>query len=49
MILKPRLEDLKAIGYYLGKIILGLSLTMLIPVILGIFKRALEVLFGCLL
>ncbi|HLD82381.1 MAG TPA: potassium transporter TrkG, partial [Candidatus Omnitrophota bacterium] len=61
MILKPRLEDLKAIGYYLGKIILGLSLTMLIPVILGIacqeinpaldFLIALEVslIFGLLL
>jgi trk system potassium uptake protein TrkH len=36
MILKPRWEEVKIIGYYLGKIILGLSLTMLIPIILGI-------------
>jgi len=35
MILKPRLEDLKIIGYYLGKIIIGLGLTMLIPIVLG--------------
>jgi len=33
MILKPRLQDLKIIGYYLGKIILGLGLAMLIPII----------------
>jgi trk system potassium uptake protein TrkH len=37
MILKPRLEDIKIIGYYLGKIIIGLGLTMLIPAILGLF------------
>jgi len=36
MILKPRLTDVKIIGYYLGKIILGLGLTMLVPLILGI-------------
>jgi len=36
MILKPRINDVKIIGYYLGKIILGLGLTMLIPIILGI-------------
>ncbi len=36
MILKPRLEDIKTIGYYLGKIILGLGLTMLIPIIIGL-------------
>ncbi|MDD5166744.1 MAG: potassium transporter TrkG [Candidatus Omnitrophica bacterium] len=40
MILKPRLEDVKIIGYYLGRIIIGLGLTMLIPVIVGIgFKE----------
>lgn len=33
MVLKPNLEDLKAIGYYLGKIIIGLGLTMLIPLV----------------
>ena len=35
MILKPHIEDIKAIGYYLGKIILGLAFTMLIPIIMG--------------
>ncbi|MFA4842631.1 MAG: TrkH family potassium uptake protein, partial [Candidatus Omnitrophota bacterium] len=36
MILKPRLEDIKNIGYYLGKIMIGLGLTMLIPIIIGL-------------
>ncbi len=36
MILKPRAEDFKIIGYYLGKIIVGLGLTMLLPIFLGI-------------
>ncbi|MDD5097856.1 MAG: potassium transporter TrkG, partial [Candidatus Omnitrophica bacterium] len=36
MILKPRLEDFKIIGFYLGKIILGLAFTMAIPIIIGI-------------
>lgn len=35
MILKPRIADLKSIGYYLGKVILGLGFTMLIPIIMG--------------
>jgi len=35
MILKPHKEDIKAIGYYLGKITLGLGFTMLIPIIMG--------------
>jgi trk system potassium uptake protein TrkH len=35
MVLKPRLQDLKIIGFYLGKIILGLAFTMLIPVLIG--------------
>ena len=38
MILRPCLDDFKNIGYYLGKIILGLGLTMLIPVILGLTR-----------
>ncbi len=37
MILRPRLEDLKIIGFYLGKIILGLALTMVIPILAGLF------------
>ncbi len=36
MILKPRLEDIKIIGFYLGKIILGLALTMVLPIVLGL-------------
>lgn len=36
MILRPRLEDLKIIGFYLGKIIFGLGLIMIIPLILGL-------------
>jgi len=41
MILKPRLEDLKIIGFYLGKIILGLALTMVIPIFIALcFKES---------
>lgn len=36
MVFKPNLEDIKRIGYYLGKIVLGLSLTLLLPAILGL-------------
>ncbi len=36
MILKPQLKDLKTIGFYLGKIILGLAFTMVIPIIIGL-------------
>lgn len=36
MILRPNLEDIKNIGYYLGKIIIGLGLTMLVPAIIGL-------------
>jgi len=39
MILKPRLEDLKIIGFYLGKIILGLALTMLVPILTGVISK----------
>jgi trk system potassium uptake protein TrkH len=50
MILKPRLEDLKVIGFYLGKIILGLAFTMVIPTLAGLcFKEinpALDFLIG---
>jgi trk system potassium uptake protein len=35
MILKTRREDIKIIGFYLGKIILGLAFTMFLPVALG--------------
>lgn len=36
MILKPQLKDLKTIGFYLGKIILGLAFTMAIPILVGL-------------
>lgn len=36
MIFKPRVADIKAIGYYLGKIIIGLAFTMLVPIGTGI-------------
>ncbi len=39
MILKPRLEDLKIIGFYLGKIILGLALTMIVPILTGLISK----------
>jgi len=35
MILKPQLNDIKNIGYYLGRIILGIGLTMFLPLIAG--------------
>lgn len=36
MILRPQLSDIKNIGYYLGKIVLGLGFTMLVPFIAGL-------------
>jgi len=39
MILRPRLEDLKIIGFYLGKIILGLALTMVVPILTGLISK----------
>lgn len=42
MILKPRLEDYKIIGYYLGKIIMGLGILMLIPMITAFGYHELE-------
>ncbi|RKY31039.1 MAG: TrkH family potassium uptake protein [Candidatus Omnitrophota bacterium] len=36
MIVKPSIIDIKNIGYYLGKIILGLGFVMIIPVIMGL-------------
>jgi trk system potassium uptake protein TrkH len=50
MILKPLPEDIKIIGFYLGKIILGLALTMIVPILVGLaFKEinpALDFLIG---
>lgn len=39
MILKPRLSDIRLIGYYLGKIIVGLGWTMILPIIVGLLFR----------
>lgn len=39
MILKPRPEDIKIIGYYLGKIIFGLAIAMCMPAIIGFLFR----------
>ena len=39
MILQPRFRDFKTIGFYLGKIILGLALTMALPVVIGIIFK----------
>jgi len=36
MILKPQLQDLKNIGYYSGKILIGIGLTMLVPMVIGL-------------
>jgi trk system potassium uptake protein TrkH len=50
MILKPQLQDLKNIGYYSGKIIIGISLTMLVPMVVGLLfaeiNPALDFLIG---
>ncbi|MFA6079804.1 MAG: potassium transporter TrkG, partial [Candidatus Omnitrophota bacterium] len=50
MILKPELEDYKIIGYYLGKVTIGLGIMMAIPFILGIlfaeYQPAIDFLFS---
>nr|MBU1328289.1 TrkH family potassium uptake protein [Candidatus Omnitrophota bacterium] len=39
MILRPHISDIKNIGYYLGKIIIGLGLTMIVPIAIGLTFR----------
>ncbi|MCK9572812.1 MAG: TrkH family potassium uptake protein [Candidatus Omnitrophica bacterium] len=40
MVLKPHLDDFKIIGYYLGKITIGIGLFMLIPIVCALgFKE----------
>ncbi len=40
MMLKPQLKDIKHIGYYLGKITIGVGFTMFVPFIMGlVFKE----------
>jgi trk system potassium uptake protein TrkH len=36
MVLRPSPEDIKSIGYHLGKIIIGLALTMLLPLVMAL-------------
>ncbi|MBP7215681.1 MAG: TrkH family potassium uptake protein [Candidatus Omnitrophica bacterium] len=42
MILKPRLQDAQNIGYYLGKIIIGLGVTMAVPLAMGLLAGELN-------
>lgn len=42
MILKPVMEDYKVIGHYLGKIIIGLGLLMVIPLVIALGYSELE-------
>ncbi|MDD5565929.1 MAG: TrkH family potassium uptake protein [Candidatus Omnitrophica bacterium] len=50
MILRPRVEDTRTIGYYLGKVIVGLGTVMLLPMVLGLacneFNPALDFCIG---
>ncbi|MFH0827876.1 MAG: TrkH family potassium uptake protein, partial [Candidatus Omnitrophota bacterium] len=39
MILKPRKDDIKIICFYLGKVIFGLGLTMLLPLVLAVILK----------
>jgi len=49
MVLKPNLEDLRVIGYYLGKIIIGLGMTMLIPLASAFIFREFNPLYDFLI
>ncbi|MBN1393124.1 MAG: TrkH family potassium uptake protein [Sedimentisphaerales bacterium] len=50
MILKPQLQDFRNIGYYTGRIIIGISLAMLVPMVVGLLLEeinpALDFLIG---
>jgi len=50
MILRPQPQDIKNIGYYSGKIIIGIGLTMLVPVVIALLfaeiNPALDFLIG---
>ncbi len=39
MLLKPQIKDIKTVTYYLGKIIIGLSLAMLLPLALALANQ----------
>lgn len=49
MVLRPTLDDLKTIGYYLGKIIVGLGLTLLFPIITAAIFREINPLYDFLI
>src|SRR4030042_1109499 len=49
MILKPQLQDFKNIGYYTGRIIIGISLTMLVPMVVGLLFEEINPAFDFLL
>lgn len=49
MILRPSVEDIKNIGYYLGKILVGLSLTMLVPIATGLIFAEIDPVFDFLI
>lgn len=40
MLIRPRSDDLRIIGYYLGKAILGLGLVQLVPLALAVWMRS---------
>ncbi len=39
MLIKPQIKDLKIVTYYLGKIIIGLSFTLLLPLVLALIRQ----------
>jgi trk system potassium uptake protein TrkH len=39
MLLKPQIKDIKIVTYYLGKIIIGLSLTLILPLVLAVANQ----------
>lgn len=39
MVFRPDLDDVKIIGYYLGKVIIGLGITMFLPILCALFTR----------
>ncbi|MDD5595787.1 MAG: hypothetical protein PHY94_06040, partial [Candidatus Omnitrophica bacterium] len=45
MILRPRLEDIKVIGFYLGKIIIALGFTMVIPILFALSQAEMNPVF----
>jgi trk system potassium uptake protein TrkH len=49
MVLRPTLDDLKTIGYYLGKIIIGLGLTLIFPIITAVIFREINPLYDFLI